>query len=293
MRIIAILLLLPLLCFPAEGRGEKRASSDPVKVSGEGIYYLEGKDNLDYARSMAIQTARANAIASKFGTAISSSVHSSADIGSGGEERNSFSSVMRSLQTGVWVKDLQAPEVVSFMDADGSFGFKASVKGLARQLKSSPVETRGRVLVEGARGLPPHEADRLREGEEFFFGFQAASDGWVAIYLADETGKVCRAAPASGAGYGLVPVTAGVDVTLRDERIRNEAYIADPAEQEAHNQVIYVFSPAPFTQPLASDTYTGRGLPTLSYDRFHEWLQDTALSDERLTVTWQTIRIHR
>lgn len=292
--VIAALLLSALL-LPAHGHGEKRGAAEPTIVSGEGIYYLEGKDNLDYARSMAIQTARADAIGKAFGTAVTSSAHSAFDNAPAGKERNSFSSVMRSLQRGIWVKDITPPEVVSFLDEDSSFGFKATVKGLARPLKSSPIETRGRLLVEGgAPGYPGREAEILKDGEEFFFGFKAASDGWLAIYLTDEEGRVYRVAPTVRSGIGLIPVNADVTVTVRDDYLKNVACITDSAEKEIYNRIVYVFSPTPFTQPLGTDADLRAGLPPImDYDRFHTWLQDTAVSDEHFTVTWQTIRICR
>lgn len=288
-------LLLSVLLLPAHGRGEEHVSAEPIIVSGEGIYYLEGRDNLDYARSMAIQTARADAIGKAFGTAVAASAYSALDYVSDGEERNSFSSVMRSLQRGIWVKDITPPEVVSFMDADSSFGFRATVKGLARPLKSSPIETRGRLLVEGgAPGYPGREAEILKDGEEFFFGFKAASDGWLAIYLTDEEGRVYRVAPTVRSRLGLIPVNADVTVTVRDDYLKNVACITDSAEKEIYNRIVYVFSPTPFMQPLGTDADPKAGLPpVMDYDRFHNWLQDTAVSDEHFTVTWQTIRIRR
>lgn len=290
-----ITLLLWAIFFPIHGWGKERTPEGSVAVSGEGIYYLEGKDTPDYAKAMAIQMARANAIGKAFGTAVSASTHSSEDFVTGGEERNSFSSVMRTLQTGIWVKDIEEPVVVSFLDSDSSFGYKAIVKGLARQLKTSPIETKGRLLVGGGRpGASGHETESLKTGEEFFFSFKAATDGWLAIYLIDEEGNVCRAAPASGSGIGLISVSADNTSIVKDDYLKNIAAITDPTERVVFNRIVYVFSPTPFTKPLGDDADKDTGLPTMTdYDHFHSWLQDNAITDEHFTVTWQTIRIHR
>lgn len=278
-RRIRLLLALLLLLQCGEGQGRDRRDSRPVKAEGEGVYYLEGDDNVEYARSMAIQMARARAIESVFGTAVSYSVHSDESLTSDGEERNRFSAVMRSLQRGIWVKDLSEPEVTGFVDGEAGFGFRARVRGLVRPLRSTPVETQGRMLVGSEE---PHEAESLRVGEEFYFSFRAAADGYLAIYLADEEGQVCRAAPARG--QGLIPVRAEQTVTVRDSYTKNVADISRPETTEVVNRIIYLFSPEEFALPLGS---------AVSYDRFHSWLQDMALADERFSVSWQTVRIRR
>ncbi|MDE7159872.1 MAG: DUF4384 domain-containing protein [Muribaculaceae bacterium] len=291
--VIALLLHVPVLS--AQDMEGVRAFSGAVPVAGEGIYYLEGRDNLEYARSMAIQAARADAIGRAFGTAVTASSHSAIDYVSDGGERNSFSSVMKSLQRGVWVRDIEEPKVETFLDGDGSFGFKASVRGLARELKSIPVETRGRVLTgDRTRGATPHEADRLRVGEEFYFSFKAASDGWLAVYMCDEDGTVYRVAPTVRSGLGVIPVTADVTVVVRDDYLKNVADIRDAGEREVYNRVMFIFSPTPFTLPLSTDADVASGIPpTMDYDRFHTWLQEMAVADEHFTVSWQTIRIRR
>lgn len=174
----------------------KNLPQDAVEVSGEGIYYLEGKDNLETARSMAVEIAKSNAITSAFGTAVSSSTHSQAYESTDGDYFNSFSSLMHSIQTGIWIKDLEEPEVTSFMDGESSFGFKAKVRGIVRPLTSMPVETKGRIFV-GNRTDREYrfETSTLKRGDEFYFGFKAASDGYLAVYVVDEDELVCKAAP--------------------------------------------------------------------------------------------------
>ncbi len=290
--LLILLFGLSMLFFPEKMyAGDKSRDSKPVKVSGEGTYFLEGKDNLDFARSMAIELAKANAIESTFGSLVSSSTHSSLSW-TGGEERNSFSSMTRTLQLGVWVKDLKEPEVTTFIGKDGSIGFTAKVSGLARRVTSRPVETQGQVIATMGRndeeGMP---AESLRQGAEFFFRFRAAADGYLAIYLIDENGKVFQAAPIQGVDNRLLEVKNSQTLTIRDKGVKNEAYIDDPTLKEVHNQVIFIFSPTLYSLPLCDLSSDGSSL--LDYDRFHAWLQEMAAIDDNFTVTCQTIRILR
>lgn len=290
--IIAVFLIIPQLLMADEKKGLPR---DAIEVSGEGTYYFEGSDNLDKARRMAVEIARSNAIASVFGTAINSSTYSQAYESSDGDEFNSFSSLMRSIQTGVWIKDLEVPEVTGFMDGESSFGFKAKVRGLVRPLTSLPVETAGRVFVgKGKNHEESYETNQLKRGDEFFFGFKAASDGYVAVYLVDEDEGVCKAAPIGRYSSPLQKISADKENILKDSHLRNVAELSHSESREAYNRVVYVFSPNEFTLPLSEDADPMSGMPPIiDFAKFHAWLQDMAVADPKFTVTWQTITIKR
>ena len=290
--IIIIFLIFPSL---VRGAGINNLPQDAVEVSGEGIYYLEGKDNLEGARSMAVKIARSNAIASTFGTAVSSSTHSQTYESTDGDYFNSFSSIMRSLQTGIWIKDLEEPEVTSFMDGESSFGFKAKVRGIVRPLTSIPVETNGRVFVGNRNDRDQHyETSILKRGDEFYFGFKAASDGYLAVYVVDEDETVCKAAPIDKDSAPLKRIRAEKEIILRDDYLKNIAELVHPESRETYNRVVYLFSPNEFTLPLSEDADPKTGIPpAMEFTKFHSWLQDMTITDPRFTVTWQTITIKR
>lgn len=291
--IFAVLLIFPQL-LPADEK--KSLPMDIVEVSGEGIYYFEGSDNLENARRMAVEIARSNAMASVCGTAVNSSTYSQAYESSDGDEYNSFSSLMRSIQTGVWVKDIEVPEVTGFMDGESSFGFKAKVRGLVRPLTSLPVETAGRVFAGKGRDLEDggYETTGLKQGDEFFFGFKAATDGFVAVYVVDEDEVVCKAAPIGRYSSPLQKIEAEKETILRDRSLRNIAELSHPGSRQAYNRVVFVFSPNEFTLPLSEDADPASGIPqTMDFAKFHAWLQDMAVADPRFTVKWQTITIKR
>lgn len=275
--------------------GMKDLPPDAVEVSGEGTYYLERKDNLSDARSMAVEIARSNAIDSAFGTAFSSTAQYQAYETTDGGFSDSFYSLMRSVQTGIWVRDLEEPEVTSFMDEDASFGFKAKVRGLVRPLMSMPVETIGRVFVgKGKDADHGYETSTLRRGDEFYFGFKAASDGFLAVYVVDEDENVCKAAPIGRNSTPLRKISAEKETILRDEYLKNIAEISRPESREVYNRVVYVFSPSKFTLPLSEDADPATGMPpVMDLAKFHTWLQDMAVADPRFTVSWQTISIRR
>lgn len=290
---IYTLLLYPLFTW---GAGTKDLPLDAVEISGEGIYYLEGKDNLEEARLMAVEIAKSNAIASAFGTAVSASTHSHAFESTDGDYFNSFSSLMRSVQTGIWIKDLDAPEVTSFMDGESSFGFKAKVRGIVRPLVSMPVEIKGRVFVSRGndKALFNTETSVLKRGDEFYFGFKSAADGFLAIYLVDEDDMVCKAAPIGKEDSPLKRVWAEKEMILRDDYLKNIAELSNPQSRKVYNRIVYVFSPNEFTLPLSEDSDPTSGIPPImDFTKFHSWLQDMALADSRFTVSWQTITIKR
>lgn len=296
MRGVRLAIVLAAVCpslLPADGMNN--LPRDAVEVSGEGIYYLEGKDNLADARSMAVGIARSNAIESAFGTALSSTSQYQAYETAEGESSDSFYTLMRSVQTGIWVRDLEEPEVTNFMGEDDIFGYKAKVRGLVRPLMSMPVETRGRVFVDKGKdtGLT-YESSTIRRGDEFFFGFIAASDGFLAVYVVDENESVCKAAPFGRNSMPLRRISAEKEAILRDEYMKNLAEISRPESREVFNRVVYVFSPNEFTLPLSEEADPVTGMPpVMDLAKFHTWLQDMAVTDPRFTVSWQTIAIKR
>lgn len=289
---IAILIIFPLFMRAYETHGFPR---DAVEVSGEGIYYLEGSDNLANARKMAVEIARSNAMASVFGTAINYSTYSHSNESTNGNNNNSFSSLMRSIQTGVWIRDINEPEVTSFMDGESSIGFKAKVRGIVRPLISLPVETQGRVFVGKNNNVEEsYETDQLKRGDEFYFVFKAATDGFVAIYVVDEDEVVCKAAPIGSESAPLQIIKAGKETILRDDYIKNIADLSHPETRQVNNRIVYVFSPNKFTLPLSDDADLSSGLPAvMDFTKFHSWLQDMVVVDPKFTFTWQTITIKR
>lgn len=291
LRLFVSLLLTCLSAFQI--RGEE--FQDAVEVTGEGHYYLEGDDNVAYAKLMAVQLARSNAIESVFGKAVSSSTHSEMAYTSDGEDRDSFSMMVRTLGMGAWLKDIEPPLVEGFMETDGSFGFRAAVHGLVRELTSVPIETDGTVWV-----LPDKDRRDMREesslkvGDRFCFRFRAATDGFLTVYLVDEDGMVNRAAPLMGSGHDTVPIRGGETATIRDTQRDNEAWISEPEQKAVHNRAVFVFSPNLYYPPLESEPDPVSGQPAaMEYDKFHAWLQEMAVRDINFTVSGKTITIRR
>ncbi|MDE7421079.1 MAG: hypothetical protein K2N35_12810 [Muribaculaceae bacterium] len=290
--VIATMLLCPYILRATE---TNNLPPDAVEVSGEGIYYLEGKDNLEGARLMAVEIAKSNAIASAFGTAVNSSNYSQAYESTAGDYFNSFYSLMSSIQTGIWIKDLEVPEVTSFMDGESSFGFKARVRGIVRPLTSIPIETKGRLLVsKGTDRDHNYETSVLKRGDEFYFGFKAAANGFLAVYVVDEDDMVCKAAPIGKDDASLKWIKAEKETILWDNYLKNIAELSHPESREAYNRIVFVFSPNEFTLPLSEDADPSTGMPMImDFEKFYTWLQDMAVADPRFTVTWQTIIIKR
>lgn len=275
-RFLAIVLLC-LCCVYA-------TAQDTRTVVGEFTYYGDDNTTPKMARSKALEGARLQALAKAFGTTVTQSVISDETVRSG-EEDSYFRSLSETSVKGEWINDVGEPEYKVSYDDEGHIVMYCKIKGLARELTNKAAGFDAVLLRNGAE---LRNADtRFNSGDDMRLYFKAPQDGYVAVYLVDDSRMAYTLLPYTGSADGYVKVSHGREYMFFD------AHRGDPVHGEVdemrletnkvteHDRLYVLFSPNPFVK--ANDSYTGEQLPrSLPFNDFHKWLTRTRKNDPEL-----------
>lgn len=263
------------------------------KVCGEYTYYAEGNQSPNDAKRAALEGAKLQAIAQEFGTVISQST-TQKETAANGAESSYFSQLNASEVKGEWLEDVGEPEYKVDYVQD-MLVVKCKVCGKARELSNEAADFTATVLRNGTEAK---FADvNFRNGDDMFLLFRAPTDGYVAVYLVDET----------PAAYCLLPYMSnanGQQAIRHDKEYiffssgkasKGEAvdeYTLTCSSDMERNQVYVIFSPKPFTKAL--DSQVKEALPRqLSFEDFQKWLGTCRKRDAKMGVKVMHIEINK
>lgn len=170
-----------------------RAGSDDV--SGESVFVVPETMSIAEARTVAASRARIDALAGKYGTLVASMN----TVGMSDGTVNRFSMLGTSEVKGVWLKDTR--EVWQRMELDEAtqqLYIRTKVWGKARPLAVAATPVVAETISDD--GDTGSTATEFRNGEKFYLHFRSAADGYLAVFLIDESGSVftCLPYPRSG-----------------------------------------------------------------------------------------------
>lgn len=255
------------------------------KVCGEYTYYAETSQSLNDAKRAALENARLQALANEFGTVISQS-NAQKETSLNGEENSYFFSLSASEVKGEWIEDVEEPVYdVSFVQ--DMLVVKCKVCGKAREFSNEAVDFTAIVLRNGTEAK--FADTNFHTGDDMFLQFRSPADGYVAVYLIDETPVAYCLLPYMNNGNGqqsvkhnkeyvfFSPAKASEDTDGVDE------YTLTCGNEIERNQIYVIFSPKPFTKAL--DSQMNEGLPRqLSYEDFSKWLATCRKRDTKMGV---------
>ena len=119
--------------------------------------------------------------------------------------------------------------------------------------------------------------------------FQTPVDGYVAVYLIDETPTAYCLLPYQNDSDGQQIVKHGKEyIFFSPEKASEELNLVDQysltcSGSVEHNQIYVIFSPNPFTK--ATDNAGAKYLPRqLSYKEFTEWLSNCRKLDPKMSI---------
>lgn len=283
-----VMALLTLVCCMAYGQSTKR-------VSATYIYYPPENVSIEEAKVIALERAKIQAIADKFGTIISqTNVTRLESID--GEAATDFTSLGESFVKGEWIETIGNPEIVVDYDkVAGMLAVKCTVKGRAREIASAQTKFSAKLLADG--GV---ERDEFKDGEKIYLSFSAPTNGYLAVYLVDTEKKANCLLPYPSDSDGQMAVKHGQEYLFfssekapkDDITMVTEEYIMSCADRLEINQVYVIFSPTPFTK--AVDKSGGPDIPRyLSVDDFYKWLADCRKLDPKMGVEVKTIHVKK
>lgn len=278
--ILAILVATQLLAKPKT-----------VNVSGETVYYDNGSHSRVECMMIAAEQARVEALAREFGTIITQDIVQTDRVRSG-RETNDLLALSMTQVKGEWLGDSSEPEYEFSIDSQGNMVVKCVVKGSARAITNESVSFETSVLRNGVHAA---NADtHFRDGDDMYLYFLGSSDGYLSVWLEDETRTVYNLLPYPQDPKCEVKVKRYEEYTFFNARDTKggfgpieELRLTAPDEPE-YNRIYVVFSPEPYSRPpMKAET----GLPSLPSDDFSKWLMKTRRNDPRLGVKSINIRI--
>lgn len=274
-----------------------RAGSDDV--SGESVFVVPETMSIAEARTVAASRARIDALAGKYGTLVASMN----TVGMSDGTVNRFSMLGTSEVKGVWLKDTR--EVWQRMELDEAtqqLYIRTKVWGKARPLAVAATPVVAETISDD--GDTGSTATEFRNGEKFYLHFRSAADGYLAVFLIDESGNVFTCLPYPSQRQNTVPVRKSADYVFFSKR-RPAAVTAESdirqyfltAEKDMEqNRLCIVFSPNDFTLALDEKqgvSANGQQVGRYSFDDFNEALFRQRMADGRMQVVFKDIVIRK
>lgn len=242
------------------------------KVSGEFTYYADDNETINQAKLKALEGAKLQALARVFGTVVSQDTYSAEKI-KNGEENSSFTQLTSSEVKGEWIEDINKPEY-SVDLLQNMLVVKCKVSGNAREISNQSSVFEAVVLKNGTHKR--YEDVHFKDKDDLYIYFRSPVDGYVAVYLVDETPTAFCLLPYMNNQTGQHKVKGGEEYVFFDAKGRQTNRDIDElslrCENDLDNYKMYVlFSPNPFTKAL--DNKTADTQPRqLSYEDFAKWL---------------------
>lgn len=266
------------------------ATAKTRTITGETTYYDDGHNSRNKIMELAAEQARVEALAREFGTIITQELVQTDRISSG-RESNDFLNLSMSEVKGEWLGDIEEPKYDFSLDKDGNMVVVCSVKGNARPISNESVSFETSVL---RNGIYAKNADtRFRDGDDMYLYFLGSTDGYLNIWLEDESRKVYGLLPYPGDSKGEVKVKRYQEYTFFNSKSSDdfgpveELTLTAPDNVE-YNRVYVIFSPNRFNRPPM--TLEG-GIPALSSKDFAKWLMKVRRNDPQLGVKSINIEI--
>lgn len=265
------------------------------KAYGEYIFYVPETMSLEQARHIALERAKIQILAEKYGTVIDAASASMIRNENGNSTINT-QTYSKSLIKGEWLETIGEPEYLTKY-ANGQLVLEVRVCGIVREITESKIDVKTRVLRNGIDER--FEGTDFNEGDEMFISFQAPVEGYLAIYLHDGNGSVYRLLPYSRQSQPSIKIEEGKRYIFFSSEEADgipeelvDEYVMTCTKDIEINRIYIIFSPNRFTK--AADDFADSTTPrALKYENFTNWLSCCRMSDKEMTVSAKDIMIRK
>lgn len=261
--------------------------ANPVEsVEGQYTYYASTRDSRDDAKRIALLGARNAALANKFGTIVQTTELSTIN-NDGTRENEKFLALSSAESKGEWLADDGEPEFSFSLDPnDGTLIVSCRVKGSARAISNESVDFSATVLRNDPASR--HSDTTFHDGDQMYLKVLSPVNGYVAVFLADESGNVFQMLPYPGSHIDEVKINRNREYSFFDPSAGTDygqvqEMIMTAPEGTEYNQMYVLLSPERFSLPAMS--WNGdRVPPSLSQENFARWLVKSRKADTRMGV---------
>jgi hypothetical protein len=285
-RLILLLAALLLLSVATAQRTEE--------VCGEYEYVASDDITPRQAKEIALKYAKIDAIGKRFGFTVSGQtlVHEKEE---NGQSSASFHIFADTESKGEWIADTKVTEHEPYINALGMLVYKVSVCGMAREIVGTGIDFSAKVLKNGTESR--FESSDFRNGDEIYLSFRSPVDGYLAIYLVDDSETAFCLLPYQNDPTGKMKIKTGKEYVFFSDKHadRNEIvelYKLTCKQDMEYNFMYIIFSPNEFTK--ANDVHTDQALPReLSDADFQKWLARNRQKDKDMKVNKKSLTIKR
>lgn len=278
-----ITLTLLFTLYLLSGNSSEILASDIKTIKGEATWYDDGTMSRIDCMRHALESARINALAKNFGTIVSQNIIQS-DVIRNDRETNDFLSLSATEVKGEWISDDGEPEYEFSRDSEQNLIVTCRVKGKARAISNEEIAFKALVLRNGNQEC--HADTHFKDGDEMKLLFNAASDGYLNVYLQDANGVVFCLLPYPRDSKSEVRVKKDHEYLFFSRGNNDfgpaEEVILTAPENVEYNRFFVLFSPRPFSRPVMQ--CGEEGIPKMNSDEFSKWLVKTRRNDSKLGV---------
>ena len=271
-------------------------SQKTEKVTATYTYYAPEHISQAEAKRIALDRAKITAIADAFGTIVTQSNTNVVSVQNGKTEERFFS-LGGSEVKGEWIETLKDPVYDIRYEGD-MLVVSVEVTGRIREIVGAGIDFTAKVLRNGVE--EKFESTEFRSGDDLFLYFKSPVDGYLTVYLLDET---------SGDVFCLLPYRASGEGAYRIEHDRSYVLFSSKHElnnpgdvdeynmtcnsDKEYNDVYVIFSPNAFAKANANETMSEVLPRQLSFEDYQKWLAKLRKKDKDACVKKIEIQIHQ
>ena len=261
-------------------------------VEGQYTYHAPENVTLEEAKRVALDRAKLTAIADAFGTLVTQS-NTTIMSNQTGKTDSRFFSLGGSEVKGEWIETTKEP-IYNIRYEGNMLIVSVEVSGLVREITNAGIDFTTKILRNGTE--EKFESNEFRSGDDMYLYFKSPVDGYLTVYLLDETTQEV---------FCLLPYRASGEGAYRIEHDKTYILFSANHEQEnptfvdeytmtcnretEFNDIYVIFSPNPFVKASSSEAKQ-EILPRQShYQDFQKWLSKNKKKD--LNMKHVTIRI--
>ena len=263
--LLYLLLLLPTAAFAQKMK----------TVEGQYTYHAPENVTLEEAKRVALDRAKLTAIADAFGTLVTQS-NTTIMSNQNGKTDSRFFSLGGSEVKGEWIETTKEPIYIIRYEGN-MLVVSVEVSGRVREITNAGIDFTAKILRNGTE--EKFESNEFRSGDDMYLYFKSPVDGYLAVYLLDETTQEV---------FCLLPYRASGEGAYRIEHDKTYILFSSEHEQEnpsivdeytmtcnretEFNDIYVIFSSNSFTKANTNET-TDEILPRqLSYEEIQRWL---------------------
>ena len=264
------------------------------KVTATYTYYAPENVTLEEAKHTALDRAKISAIADAFGTLVSQS-NSTVITNQNGESDNRFYSLGGSEVKGEWIETIKEP-VYNIRYEGGMLVVSVEVTGRIREIVSAGIDFTAKILRNGTE--EKFESSEFRSGDDMFLYFKSPVDGYLAVYLHDETTQeVYCLLPYKDSGEGAYRIEHDhpyifFSVKHAPDRAIIDEYKLICNREAEYNDIYVIFSQNIFAKTQTKETVDTQPRRT-TFEDFQKWLTMTKGVDSSMAHKRISLQIHQ